>query len=265
MAEEQQQQQQSHDTGYVGVDGSFVEGFHTRPEFTEAKGIERFKTVPDLAKAYRGLEVKLSQQGLRVPGEGASDEEVAAYRKAIGVPDDVKGYDFKPKEIPEGVTYDEKRAGEMAALFHKHGVPLKVAQELVEQQFQYEVANATKARTAYDNLIAEGMGKLKSEWGSAYGDNLAGIKRLVIAMGADPEDSTLFNDPNVLRFVHGVTGMLSEDAIASMKGVVAKGGTYLTPSEEARAIMRDKNHPEYQDYRSGKKETVAKVRRLLGN
>lgn len=255
-------------TAYVGVDGSFTEGWHARPEFAELKGIERYKSVPELAKAYREAELKLSQrpaEGVRVPGTDAKPEEIAAYRKAIGVADDAKSYIFKPDKLPEGVSFDEKRATAAAELFHKHGVPLGVAKELVEQQFNWEVDNATAAKTAYDNMVADGMSKLKAEWGSRYGDKIAGVARLVTAMGADPKDPELFNNPKVLKFLDSVTGMLSEDAIASMKGVVAGGGVFLTGGEEARAIMRDPAHPEHAKYHAGDEAVTKKVARLLNS
>jgi hypothetical protein len=251
---------------YVGADGSFAEGWHARPEFAEFKGIERYKTVPELAKAYREAELKLSQrpaEGIRVPGADAKPEEIAAYRKAIGVPEDPKGYVFKPEKIPDGVTFDEKRAGEVAELMHQHGVPLAAAKALAEKQFAYEVENATAAKNAYDKHVAEGMAKLKQDWGYRYDDKLTAIKRLVIASGGDPKDAELFNNPKVLKYLDGVTGMLSEDAIASLKGTVAGGDVFLSTKEEARAIMRDPSHPEHAKYQAGDGATVAKVERLL--
>ena len=48
-----------------------------------------------------------------------------------------------------------------------------------------------------------------------------------------------------------------------MKGTVAGGDVFLSPKEEARAIMRDATHPEHAKYRSGDAATRKKVERLL--
>ena len=52
-----------------------------------------------------------SRQGIQVPPADATPEQVKAYHKALGVPDDVKGYEAKPVEW----SAEEKQLGEVVA------------------------------------------------------------------------------------------------------------------------------------------------------
>jgi hypothetical protein len=71
-------------------------------DWLKAKG---FKTVDDLAKSYREAEHAIRNGGkFNVPGDDAKPEEVAAYHKAIGVPEKAEDYTIT---LPEGVKEDE--------------------------------------------------------------------------------------------------------------------------------------------------------------
>jgi hypothetical protein len=54
-----------------------------------------------------------SRQGLAVPGEGATPEQVKAFHKALGVPDDVKAYEAK---APEWAPEDKPLADSLASM-----------------------------------------------------------------------------------------------------------------------------------------------------
>jgi hypothetical protein len=251
--------------GYVNPDGSFAEGWHARPEFAEFKGVERFKSVPDLVKSYRNLETMKGPRAgaVTVPGADATPEEVSAYRKAIGVPDIPTAYDLKPEQIPEGIKFDEGRALKFAERAHKAGMTPAQAREVVAFQLEQEQQVQADMRLQYDNLMAEREQALRKEWGTAYPQKVAVAKQVATALGFDPNDGELFGNPKVLQFLGKVTGLLSEDSVAGMRGSLpASGSGYSSPMEEARAITRDPGHPEHERYMAGDPAVTAKVRRL---
>jgi hypothetical protein len=69
----------------------------------ELRRLER-QTPEGMWGSYRELEARYDQGGLiRVPGEDATDEEIAAYDKARGVPEDKAGY-FDNLELSNGAV-----------------------------------------------------------------------------------------------------------------------------------------------------------------
>lgn len=67
------------------------------------KQLGRYASPDAFGKAYRELQKKLSSGViLKAPAEDAAPEELAQYRKALGVPDDISGYKFDaPLSDPE--------------------------------------------------------------------------------------------------------------------------------------------------------------------
>lgn len=79
-------------------------------EQPEAPAVERPAYLPEkfwdgassavrtdaLAKSYTELERRMGGM-VRIPGEGAAPDEVAAFRRAVGVPDDPAGYQLTTK------------------------------------------------------------------------------------------------------------------------------------------------------------------------
>jgi hypothetical protein len=254
------------ETGYVNADGSFADGWHSRDEFKDLPNLQRFQSVPTLLKSYYALEQKMSSHqgaGVVVPGENAAPEVVAAYRKHLGIPDDAKGYAFKPESIPEGLSWDEGRAGKMADLFHQHGVPNSVAKAIVDHYLKDEIATHEQLKTRYDNLHAERQQELQKEWGPKFNEKMSTVKAVVQSLGMDSADPDLFGNPKVLSFLGKMTGLLSEDSLASMKGTVGKGGDFSSPAEEARAIQIDKNHPLHAAFLAGDREVTQRVSNLF--
>ena len=62
------------------------------------KVADRFDSVVSLTQAVSDLR-KRESNSIRIPGKDASDEDTAAYLKALGVPETVEGYEFS---VPEG-------------------------------------------------------------------------------------------------------------------------------------------------------------------
>ena len=86
------------DTGYVGVDGTFTDGWTGREEFkANAETLGRFKSVPELAKGYMEARTKIGKDPnslAEIPNDTSSDEVKAAWGKANGKPETVDGYEY---------------------------------------------------------------------------------------------------------------------------------------------------------------------------
>ena len=130
---------------YINEEGEFTENFreslpdmlgddyYNDPEtkLKPTKYFENAKDLPTLLKravngdrkiSAHGEELKKATEGMiRIPGEGATPEEIVAYRQAQGVPDSPDGYDLAiPEDDKEGY---EVIAREVKAAAHEAGIP----------------------------------------------------------------------------------------------------------------------------------------------
>ncbi|WP_408590086.1 hypothetical protein [Novosphingobium sp.] len=106
------------------------------------------KDLNGLAKIARDNQKALRESGrVKIPGEGASAEEVAAYHKAIGVPDNPQGYEIKAPvgEDDKPVPLNQALADRIAAAGHKLGAPKGVVEGLANEIMQFEMDALHKA------------------------------------------------------------------------------------------------------------------------
>ncbi|WP_310532518.1 hypothetical protein [Novosphingobium sp.] len=159
-------------------------------DYVKAKG---FKDIDGLVNSYRGAEKALHDTGrVKVPGEGASEAEVKAFRTAIGVPDDVAGYTIEPPkgadgEVLKGVDGEPVKLSpvleRLAAKALEAGVPAEGYKAIVNEfvQSQLEELGTLDAR-----LNEEAAGKVK-EWGDKAPANQAAVTRAIEALGMSRE------------------------------------------------------------------------------
>ena len=99
-----------------------------------------------------------------MPGEDAKPEDVAAFHKALGVPEDPNGYELDKVELPEGMTFDTERAAAMAPILQKMGVTPAAAKALVEADAAYQAQRQTAIESEFSAEIEKGRGELDQEW-----------------------------------------------------------------------------------------------------
>lgn len=153
-------------------------------DLVKSKG---WKSLDDVVKSYREAERAVRDGGrVKVPGEGASPEEVAAYHKAIGVPEKPDGYatpeikdaDGNPVEINTALTDRVKAAA------HKAGVPKEALDAILAEEVQAQAAE-------YDQIVKQLQAKsaehVKS-WGEDRENKLAQINAAAKDLGLSRAD-----------------------------------------------------------------------------
>lgn len=150
----------------------------------------RFNSLDDVLKNNVDLlseRDRLRNTGIFRPGDEASDEDVAAYRKAMGIPDSPEGYEF-----PQGddIT-DEQKASQEAwsKHFHELGISGTQAKSLIEA-VQRGAEEAQQRQIEADRELAEQTtAALKKEWGADFDHNKELANRAAEKMfGEDFED-----------------------------------------------------------------------------
>lgn len=186
-------------------------------DFVKARGA---KTVDQLAQALRDAQRTIHDKGLiKLPGEGASDEDRAAFNKAIGVPDNVEGYTIEAPQDAEGnpVELDKGLLDRLKATALKSGAPAETFKALVQDVVAYQMeqlagVNAEQQQEARD-------------WARSQGDKqsakLAAVDRGAVALGLE--------DGEVLKLRSSLGPKRTMDLLARLgEGVgedVLTGGT----------------------------------------
>jgi len=249
--------------GWVKADGSWEDGVFDRlPENLQSARatLEKYPGFPDLVKAHMGLRQKLGKgvDGVLVPDDKSTPEELAIYRKAIGAPENADGYALKPEALPEGITWSDDLAKPFADIAHKHNISQAAMKELVAENLRQQGLQGETIGKMFEEKRTENMGKIKEAWGNSFDKNLNLAKRGAAIAGVDP-NSEGFSDPNVVMAFSRLASKLSEDKLVSGESPLTLTGTTL-----AKEIQGNKSHPLHEKYVSGDADTVDYVRRLNG-
>lgn len=170
------------DAGKAGAGAVSWRDSFTDPELR--KHAERFTTPEELAKAHRGMRDQLAK-AIVPPGKDAKPEEIAAYRKAIGVPEKPEEYKFATPAGREPTDGDKAFQGTMAKLFHGANISAEQAEKLNAGWNEY-VDATMKAEAAADAKFAEtATAELKAKWGADYDKNLAFANRAAAKIYGD--------------------------------------------------------------------------------
>lgn len=134
------------------------------------KFAESSTDVNHLVKRALDMRSKLSNAIIR-PGKNASAEEVAAYRKALGIPEKPEEYEF-PELPKEQLTDDVKTSrAQWAKHFHTLGIPKEAAKELTKLVGQ-DAERLMQAQVESDKAFATQQEEaLRQEWKTDYDKN----------------------------------------------------------------------------------------------
>ena len=135
------------------------------------KHSERFTSIDALVQANLESRQKLSK-AVVPPGKDAAEEDVAAYREALGVPKDVDGYEFP---LPEGMERtDEMMDSEdhWSNIFIDNNIPKETADVLINE-FRGEIEKMMGQKTEMDQqYTAQSEADMRKEWAEDYDKNI---------------------------------------------------------------------------------------------
>ena len=213
------------------------------------KHAERFTSVDALVQANLESRQKLSKS-IVPPGEGAEEEEVTAYREALGVPSDVDGYDFL---LPEGMERTDQMMDSedhWANLFLDNNVPKATADVLIGE-FRGEIEKMMGQKAEMDDAYTkQSEENMRKEWAEDYDKNIIFASRASEALlGDDFEDARhietsdgrfILDNPILVRMFAKLGRDMGEGALGS----VATEGEKDTLMEQANTY-RDKRKEAY--------------------
>jgi len=185
-------------------------------------------------------------EGVLVPNEGSSPEEVAEYQKAIGVPESATAYELKPENLPEGMDWDNELAGEWSNVFHEAGISQDQAQRISQAYSditskQLEQANQTLGANA-EAEMAEQQSFMKKEWGANYDSNMVAAVDMAEVVGFDLDnqaDMQAVRNPKVLDLLLSKSQSLQEGTLP--RGGNPANANYESPQAKADRIFQKHN------------------------
>jgi hypothetical protein len=231
-----------------------------KPEWLPEKFWRNDKAdIESLSKSYQGLEQLLGKKANAIvpPSEKSTPEEVAAYRKAIGVPESPEAYQLKPEQLPEGVTWDDNVAKKAAELAYKHNVPAAAMQEFMKFDMERAALMNQAAAQMIETQLETGRAELQKVWGDKMPEKIELARRAAVTAGVDPT-SQGFVDPQVVKAIVNLAEKLSDDKLVAGDQTGAS-----STRARARDIMTNASNPLYVRYQEGDAEVVDQVRRML--
>lgn len=179
---------------------------------------KQFGTIHDFARSYLDLQSKQEQAGVRVPGEGATDEEIAAFRQAMGIPEGPDGYEFEIQNVPEDVSFDEFK--QLAA---EVGLTPQQAQKLVEWDMQRRASEKQQQDEQFKATRDEAIRHLQERHGDKWESKLEKALRLVEKAGGtelrqELNETGIGNNPKLIDTFIKLADMTSEDGIVFGSG-----------------------------------------------
>lgn len=236
----------------------------------DIRGEAAFKDIKDLgglAKGYLHAQKLIGHPPERLLTLPAGDDpkEWDGIWSKLGRPESPEKYDVK---TPDGVKEDPAFKGNFLKQAHQNGLTTKQAKGLYDW-YTAELASANAAgKTAAQAKLAEAEGKLKTEWGAAYDQNLTLARQALEHYGdADLKaalNEGLGNDPRVIKVFAKLGKQLSEDGLV---GKSSGAGAVASPAEaqqQINALKADKAFTQvYLDKRApGHAEAVERMTRL---
>lgn len=222
-------------------------------DWIKAKG---FKDLDGLTKALRSAERAIHDSGrVKIPGEGASAEELATFRKAIGVPDDAKGYgmpvpmgsDGQPLKGPDGepVKLNGPLLERLAGVAHRLGVPKAAYEGFVQDFVQSQLEDIGRADATAQEEARAKMG----EWGAQAPARMQDVNRGVAALGLGRDEvlavRAALGAGRAMDILQKLGAGLAEDTMLASDGSSQRFG--VSASEAQAQIEAMKKDPQIRD------------------
>lgn len=188
--------------------------------------LSEYQTPTDIVTKY----FELADKAIVKPGEDATEEDRAAYRVALGIPEKADGYEIDTSEVPESVRFkdDVKWFQEVA---HKANLTGEQAQTMYNDVMGVLAqAEAQKAQAAVEAEEA-----LKKTWGDNYTGNMEIAGKAMKEFADDEfreylEESGMGNNPKMAEFLHRIGKSMLDDNFVRGESVSRQENTkpYMT-------------------------------------
>lgn len=214
---------------WVDSSGKFTEKWlNVLPEDIRGHpALKSMGTMQDLAKSYIHTKGLVGSK-LDYPGEGASPEAIASWRRTVGAPESPEGYlgkegTLRPESIPEDFWNKDAEKG-FLAVAHKHHLPPGAVKDILGFQASLIEAELGKSEEVKAQTLANEKTTLQKEWGSDFEARLNIVARMAATVGLKTDDP-IFTNSRVCKAFHAMATLVSEDRLVQGDEKTALGGS----------------------------------------
>ena len=149
---------------------------------------EKFTSPAEVVRSYAALQSRLGRSVVK-PGPDASAEELASYRRQLGVPESAEDYDLQlPENLPERLRSDpggEALREDFLKAMHQAGASNAVVQQALDWYYGTITQSLEQQAKRASDRRDEAEASLRQEWGGEHERNLTLAQRAVTAFGDD--------------------------------------------------------------------------------
>lgn len=202
-------------TDPTGESGGVVGGFegdeawkNGLPADLRGAGVLKdIRTVGDLAKTAVSLRKSLGNN-VAIPGKDATEEELAAFHRKLGVPEKPDGYAIPTDNMPEGVTIEPQQLARYGEHLHRLGITEQQAGGLMRAHAQIVAQDQEQAIEAHNQQIEQWERELRTELGSAFKQHVEHAQNAIATLAGD--------DAQQVKELLKQTGLGSHPAIVKL-------------------------------------------------
>lgn len=209
------------------------------------KRLDRFKSPADVYKSWAAAEQRINSGELKKPPpENPSEQELAEYRRAHGIPDKPDGY--KIEGLPRGFEFAEEDQPMLSSFLkaaHEGNMPPQEVNRMVGWYASAVKAQIDATNEADLDFAQSAEDALRAEWGPEYRRNVKAVNNYigglpgglgeVIANARGPDGRLLGDNPAVIKFI-------ADLAVAANPGATFVAGDGSAKSMDARKAEIEK-------------------------
>lgn len=237
------------DQQYSFLDSALPRGWSKSagvPEALEGK----FTSVKALAGSYANLEKAWGNPNkVVIPGPTSTAEEIAGFRKALGVPGKPEEYGFaKPDKLKVGdrelavpdTLWDKPTIEKFSAFAHAHGLTKPQADALIQFDLERNLSGSAQIEQQTREAFERGQADLKKEWGANYDAKLKVAQGGARALGGDElfNHPLVQNDPVIIKALYKAGAAFGEKPNVGAR-IAGDNGSPADPRAEARRLQQD--------------------------
>jgi hypothetical protein len=247
----------------LGEDLAFTPGWQDKLPEEMRPTAANYKDLPSLVKSL--IHTKQLASGkmegyVKVPGEGATPEELAAFRKVQGVPDSPDAYELKKPDGELGNFYNEEEVKAFAAKAAELGLTKTQAAALAEWRLGISKDYDDKEREEGRTFIAERDKLFNEAWGNKKEAELVDAQRMLLTLDHSIDPKLVnFLEPKLVVALAAFAKKLNPDTMVAKEQFENK----LSPTSMSNDIVTNKSNPDYEAFHNPRHPNHAAVKQKV--
>ena len=247
------------DAGNTGEPAANQEFLNSLPEELRAEpSLMRIADNGVLAKSFLEGQ-RVIGSSIKLPGEGATPEDVRAFQQKLGMPESADAYELNHIEGPDEAKISDTESAWFRGVAHKLGLSKSNTEELYREWSQFSADEYKTGMEEHNRMHNETVASLKADLGEQYEaktkvadewymNNFSEETRKLLS------DMQLGDNPNFIKDIIALTGKTSGDTIGGTIGNPGSSGVDL--NSQLRGVTGD---PEYWSNSAKGKELQAQA------